>query len=98
MGQTIEIVAALLVLGAFAAGQAGWLDAHSPTYLVLNMVGTAVLAVIVGGGDLDLESLHGRWQPHHQCADVPADVEQDRALPGIRVLGEVGRPLVGQVG
>lgn len=46
MGQTIEIVAALLVLGAFAAGQAGWLDVHSRTYLVLNMVGTAVLAAI----------------------------------------------------
>ncbi len=42
----VEIVGALLILAAFAAGQARRLDQHSPTYLVLNLVGSAVLGVI----------------------------------------------------
>jgi hypothetical protein len=46
MSQLVEIVAALLVLGAFAGAQAGWLQTHSRIYLLFNMVGTAVLAVI----------------------------------------------------
>jgi hypothetical protein len=46
MSQFVEIVAALLVLGAFAALQAGWMDQRSRTYLVFNLVGTAVLAAI----------------------------------------------------
>lgn len=46
MSQTVEIVAALLVLGAFAGAQAGWMGSHSRTYLLFNLIGTAVLAVI----------------------------------------------------
>jgi hypothetical protein len=46
MGQFVEIVAALLVLGAFAGAQAGWMDQRSRSYLVFNLVGTAVLAAI----------------------------------------------------
>ena len=42
----VEIAGSLLILGAFAASQFGRLDPHSIRYLVLNIVGSAVLAVI----------------------------------------------------
>lgn len=42
----IEIIGSLLILSAFAATQARRLDPHSITYLVLNVAGSAVLAVI----------------------------------------------------
>ncbi|GGJ93783.1 hypothetical protein GCM10010123_24520 [Pilimelia anulata] len=42
----IEIGGSLLVLTAFAAAQRGRLDVRSPRYLLLNLVGSAVLAVI----------------------------------------------------
>ena len=45
MGQVIQIVGSLLVLAAFAAAQRGLLDPKSVVYLVLNLVGSAVLAV-----------------------------------------------------
>jgi hypothetical protein len=45
MGQVVQIVGSLLVLAAFAAAQRGWLDPKSRIYLVLNLVGSAVLAV-----------------------------------------------------
>jgi hypothetical protein len=43
--QIVQIVGSLLVLAAFAAAQAGRLDAHSTRYLVLNLLGSGVLAV-----------------------------------------------------
>ena len=46
MEQLIQIVGAALVLSAFAGAQAGWLDQHSISYLVLNLVGSSVLAVL----------------------------------------------------
>jgi len=45
VGQVIQIVGSLLVLAAFAAAQRGLLDPKSVVYLVLNLVGSAVLAV-----------------------------------------------------
>ena len=45
MGQVIQIVGSLMVLAAFAAAQRGLLDPKSVVYLVLNLVGSAVLAV-----------------------------------------------------
>jgi hypothetical protein len=42
----IEIVGALLILAAFAASQLRRLDAHSVPYLVLNVIGAGILAVI----------------------------------------------------
>ena len=45
MGQVIQIVGSLLVLAAFAAAQRGLLDPKSVVYLVLNLVGSATLAV-----------------------------------------------------
>jgi len=45
VGQVIQIVGSLLVLAAFAAAQRGLLDPKSVVYLVLNLVGSATLAV-----------------------------------------------------
>jgi hypothetical protein len=44
--QLVQIVGAVLILAAFAAAQFGWLDARSRLYLVLNLVGSAILAVL----------------------------------------------------
>ena len=44
--QVVQVGGALLILIAYAAAQFSWLDARSRTYLVLNLVGAAVLAVL----------------------------------------------------
>jgi hypothetical protein len=46
MDQTVQIVGALIVLAAFAAAQFRLLDPRSYPYLLLNMLGSAVLAVL----------------------------------------------------
>lgn len=45
MGPLIQVVGALLVLAAFALAQARVVTQHARMYLVLNLVGSAVLAV-----------------------------------------------------
>jgi len=44
--QLIQIAGSLLILAAFAASQAGRLPIDSQRYLVLNFVGSAILAVL----------------------------------------------------
>ena len=44
--QLIQICGSLLILAAFAASQAGRLPIDSQLYLVLNFVGSAILAVL----------------------------------------------------
>jgi hypothetical protein len=44
--QLIQILGSLLVLTAFAAAQRGALSTESRVYLVLNLIGSAVLAVL----------------------------------------------------
>jgi hypothetical protein len=46
MDQVIQVVGALLILAAFTASQFDMLEVHSRTYLVLNVVGSAVLAYL----------------------------------------------------
>lgn len=46
MDQVIQVIGALLILAAYAAAQFGVLDQHSRSYLVLNLVGSAILAVL----------------------------------------------------
>jgi hypothetical protein len=62
MPQLVQLVAALLVLGAFVLAQRAVIDGRSPVYLVPNMVGAAVLAV---DASLDAEwgfvLLEGVW-------------------------------------
>lgn len=45
MGQVIQIVGSLLVLAGFALAQWGILNLKSLRYLVLNTIGSAILAV-----------------------------------------------------
>jgi hypothetical protein len=46
MDQVIQVLGSLLILAAFAGAQRGALAQTSFTYLVLNLVGSAVLAVL----------------------------------------------------
>jgi hypothetical protein len=46
MEQLIQIVGALLILTAFAAAQLGRMRLDSRTYLVLNLVGSVILAYL----------------------------------------------------
>ncbi len=46
MDQLIQIVGAVLILIAFIAAQAGKLSPHALSYVVLNLVGSLVLAGI----------------------------------------------------
>jgi hypothetical protein len=46
MDQVIQVLGALLILTAFAGAQLDMLPVHSRTYLVLNVVGSAVLAYL----------------------------------------------------
>jgi hypothetical protein len=46
--QLFEVVGAVMILAAFALNQFRGLDRHAPSYLLLNLAGSAVLAVIAG--------------------------------------------------
>jgi hypothetical protein len=46
MDQVIQVLGSLLVLAAFLASQRGWLSDRSRPYLLLNLIGGAVLAVL----------------------------------------------------
>jgi hypothetical protein len=46
MGQAIQIIGALIILGAFAANQLGDLRTDSRLYLLLNLVGSVVLCIL----------------------------------------------------
>lgn len=62
MTQFFQIAGALLVLAAFGASQAGWLDGKSLTYLVLNVVGAGILAVVaLVDRDWGFLLLEGAW-------------------------------------
>jgi hypothetical protein len=44
--QLVQVLGSLLILAAFAAAQRGTLTQASRAYLVLNLVGAAILAVL----------------------------------------------------
>jgi len=46
MDQVVQVIGALLILVAYAAAQFGALDQRSRVYLVLNLVGSAVLTLL----------------------------------------------------
>ena len=46
MDQVVQVVGALLILAAYAAAQFGAMNQRSRVYLVLNLVGSAVLTVL----------------------------------------------------
>jgi hypothetical protein len=62
MAQVIQIIGALVILGAFAASQLGELPTDSRLYLALNVVGSAILAVLaVVEGQIGFILLEGVW-------------------------------------
>ena len=62
MAQAIQIIGALIILGAFAGNQLGEMPTDSRLYLLLNLVGSAVLAVIaVVEGQIGFILLEGIW-------------------------------------
>jgi hypothetical protein len=46
MDQVVQVIGALLILVAYAAAQFGRLNQRSRVYLVLNLVGSAVLTLL----------------------------------------------------
>jgi hypothetical protein len=62
MGQVIQIIGALIILGAFGANQLGEMRTDSRLYLLLNLVGSVVLAILaVTEGQLGFILLEGVW-------------------------------------
>ena len=51
MDQLVQVIGALLILFAYAAAQFGVLNQRSRVYLILNLVGSAVLAVLAWNED-----------------------------------------------
>ena len=46
MGQVLQVVGAVLILAGYAAAQFRLLDQQSYPYLLLNLLGSAILAVL----------------------------------------------------
>ena len=62
MAQAIQIIGALIILGAFAASQVGRMPTDSRLYLLLNLVGSAILCILaVVEGQLGFILLEGVW-------------------------------------
>jgi hypothetical protein len=62
MPQAIQIIGALIILGAFAASQLGELPTDSRLFLLLNLVGSVVLGIIaVVEGQVGFILLEGVW-------------------------------------
>ena len=68
MDQVVEVAGAVLILAAFIAAQRGRLSPHSLPYLVLNLVGSAALAVLaLLDDDWGFLLLEGVWAPVSAC-------------------------------
>jgi hypothetical protein len=62
MDQIVQVIGALLILVAYAAAQFGTLNQRSRVYLVLNLVGSAVLTVLAWyGNQWGFLLLEGVW-------------------------------------
>ena len=62
MDQVVQIAGALLILAGYGAAQAGWMTPHSLVYLVLNLVGSAVLcALAFVDAEWGFVLLEGAW-------------------------------------
>ncbi|MEO6791135.1 MAG: hypothetical protein ABI187_09235 [Ornithinibacter sp.] len=62
MGQVFQVLGSLLILAGFAAAQRGLLDQKSRSYLVLNLVGSGILAVnAISGQQWGFVLLEGVW-------------------------------------
>jgi hypothetical protein len=62
MESLLQVAGALLVLAAFILAQAGRLRQDAPAYLVLNVVGSLLLAALaLHGSDWGFLLLEGAW-------------------------------------
>jgi hypothetical protein len=62
MAQAIQIIGALIILGAFAASQLGEMPTDSRLYLLLNLIGSIILCILaVVEGQLGFILLEGVW-------------------------------------
>jgi len=62
MDQWLQILGALMILAAYVAAQLRRLDARSYPYLLLNLAGSAILAVLAyQGGQWGFLLLEGVW-------------------------------------
>ena len=62
MDQVVQVAGALLILAGSGAAQAGWMTPHSLVYLVLNLVGSAVLCVLAfAASEWGFVLLEGAW-------------------------------------
>jgi len=62
MAQAIQVIGALIILGAFAANQLGELPTDSRRYLLANVVGSVVLCVLaVIEGQIGFILLEAVW-------------------------------------
>jgi hypothetical protein len=62
MEDILQIAGAILILIGFAGAQRGSMSPHSRTYLVVNLVGSAILAVVaLIGRDWGFLLLEGVW-------------------------------------
>ena len=62
LGQLLQVAASLCILVPFVLVQLGRMSASSPTYLALNLLGSAVLAVDATlGRDWGFVLLEGVW-------------------------------------
>ncbi|MGH8997948.1 MAG: CBU_0592 family membrane protein [Acidimicrobiia bacterium] len=60
--QIVQLLAAVLVLGAFVLSQQGRLAVDSPVFLALNCGGAGVLTVLAAmNGDVGFTLLEGVW-------------------------------------
>lgn len=62
MDQIVQIVGAVLVIVGFILGQMGRVDASSRSYLLINLVGSALLAIDAAyGRQWGFLVLNGTW-------------------------------------
>lgn len=62
MAQALQIIGALIILAAFAGSQLGELPTDSRLYLLANLIGSVVLAILaVVEGQLGFILLEGVW-------------------------------------
>ena len=62
MDQVIQVIGALLILAAFAGVQFGWMRPETRSYLTLNLIGSAILAVLaVVASQWGFVLLEGVW-------------------------------------
>jgi hypothetical protein len=60
--QAIQVLGAILVLIGYVLGQTGKVDTNSRSYLVINLVGSALLAAVaVQGRQWGFLVLNGTW-------------------------------------